>query len=111
MKLIQKSCIFAVACTFAVPVTAAGSGKFCRDVVKSGEASGKTEEEAKAAATSWWSSRAGSLGKGYELWDHAKDKSLNCHPGPFGADFKCTASAKPCLPEGLLPDNPHKLDL
>jgi hypothetical protein len=83
---------------------------FCAETVKSGEASGKTEDEAKAAATTWWSSRAGALGEGYQVWDRAKDKSLVCHPGPFGT-VKCTASAKPCLPEGKLPDDPNQRQL
>jgi hypothetical protein len=80
---------------------------FCGASVKSGVASGKTEAEAKAAATTWWSSRAGALGEGYQNWDRAKDKSLNCHPGPFDT-VKCTASAKPCLPDGKLPDEANK---
>lgn len=84
--------------------------KFCGPDMQSGEASGKTEAEAKAAATAWWSSRAGSLGKGYEFWDAAKDQNVSCHPGPFGT-VKCKASAKPCLREGQLPDDGRRQDL
>jgi hypothetical protein len=90
-----------------------GSGyaeTFCGPVVKSGISSGTTEAEAKAAAMTWWSSRAGSLGEGYQVWNRAKDKSLSCHPGPFNT-FKCIASAKPCLPDGILPDDPKKKEL
>lgn len=92
----------------STPATAAG--RFCGDVEKSGEASGHTEDEAKKAATVWWSSRAGALGRGYEHWDNARDKSVTCHPGPKST-FKCIAIGKPCLPEGVLPDNVPKRDL
>jgi hypothetical protein len=102
----------AVGAAMLAPVLtrSAYAGKLCGATVQSGEASGKTEAEARAAATVWWSSRAGLLGKGYEAWDESKDKSVNCRRGPFGT-FKCTASAKPCLREGLLPDDGHKQDL
>ncbi len=90
--------------------TSAFAEKFCGPDTESGEASGKTEAEAKDAATAWWSSRAGSLGKGYEFWDEAKDKNVSCHPGPFGT-VKCKASAKPCLREGQLPDDGHRQEL
>lgn len=90
--------------------TSAFAEKFCGPDTQSGEASGKTEAEATDAATAWWSSRAGSLGKGYEFWDEAKDKNVSCHPGPFGT-VKCKASGKPCLREGLLPDDGKRQDL
>ncbi|MFA5956348.1 hypothetical protein [Hyphomicrobium sp.] len=83
---------------------------FCAATVKSGIATGTTEAEAKTAATTWWSSRAGALGEGYQVWDRAKDKSLSCDPGPSGT-FRCKASARPCLPDGKLPDDPQKRDL
>ncbi|MFT3731887.1 MAG: hypothetical protein QM780_10795 [Hyphomicrobium sp.] len=86
------------------------AASFCEASVKSGVASGKTEDEAKAAATAWWSSRAGSLGEGYQDWARAKDKDLNCHLATDGG-FKCTASGKPCLPDGKLPPDPNKKDL
>lgn len=91
-------------------LTSAYAEKFCGPDMESGEATGKTEAEAKDAATAWWSSRAGSLGKGYEFWDEAKDKNVSCHPGPFGT-VKCKASAKPCLREGQLPNDGHRQDL
>ncbi|MBS0235307.1 MAG: hypothetical protein JSR99_17705 [Proteobacteria bacterium] len=102
--------MFFVALSITVAPSMGYADSFCKGAVKSGVASGKTEAEAKAAATKWWSSRAGALGEGYQDWDRAKDKSLICHPGPFET-FKCTASAKPCLPEGKLPDDPDKKDL
>ncbi|MBS0252977.1 MAG: hypothetical protein JSR78_18115 [Proteobacteria bacterium] len=67
----------------------------CGEIIKSGVASGKTEAEAKSAATTWWSSRAGALGEGYQEWKNAKNKALACHAGPFDT-FKCRASAEPC---------------
>jgi hypothetical protein len=99
--------LFAAVISIAGTSGAVRAAAICADTVKSGFASGKTEAEAQAAATTWWSSRAGALGEGYQDWNRAKDKSLNCHSGPSGS-FKCTASAKPCLPEGKLPDDPNK---
>ncbi|MBS0269310.1 MAG: hypothetical protein JSS54_10045 [Proteobacteria bacterium] len=90
--------------------TSAYAEKFCGPETESGEASGKTETEAKDAAMAWWSSRAGSLGKGYEFWDEAKDKNLSCHPGPFGT-IKCKASAKPCLRDGQIPNDGRRQGL
>ncbi len=100
-----------VAALFALATpSGAFAGKFCGERVESGEAIGKTEDEAKTAATVWWSSRAGSLGKGYEHWEDAAGKSLTCHPGPLGK-VKCIAAAKPCLPDGVLPSDARKQDL
>jgi hypothetical protein len=96
-----------VAASTPAPATA---GRFCTSQMKSGEATGMTEDEAKKAATVWWSSRAGAFGKNYEFWADAKDKTVNCHPGPHNT-FKCIAAGKPCLPDGILPDNAPKRDL
>jgi hypothetical protein len=111
LKIINTICPALIFATFATsaPGTAT-AGRFCGPQVKSGEASGPTEEEAKKAATVWWSSRAGALGKVYENWDDAQDKSVNCHPDPRNT-FKCVAVGKPCLPDGVLPDNAPKQDL
>ena len=105
---ISLAALIFAAVTPSTPVSAAG--RFCGSQVKSGEASGPTEEEAKKAATVWWSSRAGALGKGYEIWDDAQDKSVNCRPGPRDT-FRCIAAGKPCLPDGVLPNNAPKQDL
>lgn len=95
------------ALAMSMPATAAG---FCGEKVDSGETTGKTEEDAKKAATVWWSSRAGALGRGYEFWEQAKDKTIKCHKEPPDK-FKCVASAKPCLPDGQTPENIRKQDL
>lgn len=83
----------------------------CGETVKSGVASGTTEAEAKSAAMTWWSSRAGALGEGYQDWEHAKNKSLACHAGPFNT-FKCRASAEPCRSDdGKTADSPGEKHL
>lgn len=89
---------------------AAEAGKFCGDLVEGGKSSGSTQEEAAQAAQNWWSSRAGSLGRGYESWDNADDRGLECSKGGDGT-FYCKATARPCLPEGVLPENVPKLDM
>jgi hypothetical protein len=98
--------ISAIALTIVVAAGAAPSTGhaelLCGAMVKSGVASGKTEAEAKSAATTWWTSRAGALGEGYQEWDHAKNKSVSCHAGPFNT-FKCRASAEPCRPDDSKP--------
>ena len=88
----------------------AEAGKYCGDAVEGGKSSGATQEEALAAAQSWWSSRAGALGRGYESWDNAESRALECSKDGQGT-FHCQASARPCLPEGTLPDNLPKLDM
>jgi hypothetical protein len=90
--------------------SSAHAGKFCGDPVQSGLSSGATQEEALVAAQKWWSSRAGALGRGYESWDNAADQSLECSKDAKG-EFHCKASARPCLPEGMLPENVPKLDM
>lgn len=89
---------------------AAHAGKFCGESVESGRASGATQEEAAIAAQKWWSSRAGALGSGYENWDNADKRALECLKGNDGR-FVCKAIGRPCLPEGVLPENVPKLDL
>jgi hypothetical protein len=88
----------------------AHAGKYCGDPIEGGTATGTTQEQALIAAQQWWSSRAGALGRGYESWDNADDQSLECSKDHLGK-FRCQASARPCLPEGMLPDNLPKLDM
>jgi hypothetical protein len=95
--------------TISVPA-AAIAGKYCGDPVEGGKSSGATQEEALAAAQKWWSSRAGALGRGYEHWDNADDQTLECTKDGKGM-YHCRATARPCLPEGTLPDNLPKLDM
>lgn len=88
----------------------AEAGKYCGDPIEGGLSSGATQEEALAAAQQWWSSRAGALGRGYESWDNADDRAMECRKDARGT-FHCRASGRPCLPEGTLPDNLPKLDM
>jgi hypothetical protein len=88
----------------------AEAGKFCSDPVEGGKSSGSTQEEALLAAQKWWSSRAGALGRGYESWDNADDRALECMKGGDGT-FYCKAVARPCLPPGMLPENVPKIEM
>jgi hypothetical protein len=90
--------------------TGAGAGKFCGDPVEGGSSSGATQEEAILAAQKWWSSRAGALGRGYEDWDNADDRALECSKGADGT-FHCMAEGRPCLPPGVLPENVPKIEM
>ncbi len=94
---------------FAHPAIAE-SERFCGDPVESGQSKGQTQEEAMAAAQQWWSSRAGALGRGYQNWDFADDRSVECGREPDGS-FSCKATGRPCLPAGVLPENVPKLQL
>lgn len=92
--------------------TLAAAGAFCGDAIEGGWASGKSEQEARDAAVSWWASRAGALGRGYEHWSSAVDKNVQCKAeNNGGASAKCIASARPCLPDGVTPENVPKVDL
>jgi len=110
LKIIDLRCAVLMCVTLVASMPAAAEGRFCGSQVESGEASAATEDEAKKAATVWWSSRAGALGRGYEFWENSKDKAVNCHAGPRNT-FKCIAIGKPCLPEGVLPQHGPKQDL
>jgi len=88
----------------------AEAGKYCGDLVESGRSFGATQEEALVAAQKWWSSRAGALGRGYENWNNADDQKFECSKDEKG-QFHCQASARPCLPEGTLPENVPKIDM
>lgn len=96
--------------TAGLSAGAEAAGRFCGDPVESGLSSGATQEEALTAAVQWWSSRAGSLGRGYERWDNADDQALECSQDGDGT-FRCKASGRPCLPAGTLPENVPKLDM
>lgn len=111
MSLRAPLCVAALVALLAVGGgRAAQAAPICAAEMKSGEAKAKTKEDAEAAAISWWSSRAGSLGEGYQHWQQAKDKSITCRDGPAGSQ-KCIASAKPCLPEGVIPKDPDSKPL
>lgn len=88
----------------------ASAGKYCGDLVEGGKASAATREGAVLAAQKWWMSRAGSLGRGYEDWSNAADQSLECTEDLKG-QFHCKAKARPCLPEGTLPDHLPKIEM
>ncbi len=94
----------------AIASASAGSGRFCGDPVESGLSKGRTQDEALAAAQKWWSSRAGALGRSYQNWDSADDRSVECAREPDGS-FSCKAIGRPCLPAGMLPENVPKLEL
>jgi hypothetical protein len=89
---------------------AARAAKYCGEPVESGTSSGTTQQEALLAAQEWWSSRASALGSGYENWDNADDQALECSEDLRG-DYRCKASARPCLPEGVAPEPPPKVDM
>lgn len=86
------------------------AGRFCGDPVESGLSSGATQEDALNAAVQWWSSRAGAMGRGYESWDNAEDRGMECSQSDAGS-FQCKATGRPCLPAGVLPENVPKLDM
>lgn len=110
-KFAPCSVVVAVILTFAGTASSfAESGHFCGTEVHSGEATGKSENEASSAAKVWWSSRAGAMGEGYQVWANAKDKSVKCHPGPRES-VKCVAAAKPCLEAGVIPKDAPKQEL
>lgn len=88
----------------------AQAGAFCGDPVQSGNASGLTQAEAEKAAISWWSSRAGAVGRGYEKWENAEGAQVSCKEQP-NKKIVCQASGRPCLPDGQRPENLPKVDL
>lgn len=88
----------------------AHEGRFCGDFVESGRSSGDTQDEALTKAEGWWSSRAGTFGRGYENWEHARDRSMECSQDNAGK-YYCKAKGRPCLPPGALPENVPKIEM
>ena len=93
-----------------VQTAAADEGHFCGDAVESGRSSGDTRDEAEIKAKGWWSSRAGTSGRGYQHWEHARDKSVECTEDNAGKVY-CKAKGRPCLPPGTMPDNVPKIEM
>jgi hypothetical protein len=77
-------------------------GRICGEPVESGQSTGATQEEALKAAEVWWSSRAGAVGPGYENWDSAGERAMECEKAIAGP-FRCKATGRPCLPAGARP--------
>lgn len=75
---------------------------YCASLVTGGWAKAATPPEAEEKAITWWSSRAGALGKGFHRWSHATSKSMKCEKLPDG-QTRCRAQARPCLDEGQVP--------
>ncbi len=94
---LRRSALSALLMAAVPAVTEAG--KHCGEPVEGGTSSGTTQEEALLAAQEWWSSRASALGSGYEHWENADDRAFECGKDLKG-DYRCKASARPCLPEG-----------
>mgnify|MGYP001458650074 CR=1 FL=1 len=108
--MVQTRLLIAFAAFSVVSTAPASAGRFCGATLEGGTSSGATEAEARTAAQGWWSSRAGSRGRGYQNWDVAQDKSIKCDKKADGS-FRCTASAKPCLPDGAVPEDVPKIEM
>lgn len=89
---------------------AGSAAAFCGDRLEGGVATATSEDEARKAAISWWQSRAGSLGRGYEHWETADDRDVSCRRDANGK-VACVASGRPCLPDGVLPEKGPRMDL
>jgi hypothetical protein len=86
------------------------AGQYCGEPIEGGAVTRPTEEEARRDAQNWWVSRAGSVGKGFQDWATAQDKSISCEARGNGT-VRCVAKAKPCLPEGALPSDIPKIEM
>lgn len=100
----------ALAVTLAVTSSSAAAGQYCGERIEGGAALRPTEDTARKDAESWWESRAGSLGKGFQNWAIAQDKKVDCSKKIDGS-VRCVASGKPCLPEGTLPSDIPKIEM
>ncbi len=89
-----------LAIAFSAPAVAA---PYCKATVEGGWATGASEDEASRRAVAWWSSRAGAVGRGYENWERAAGKRVDCEDADGGLR-RCKAVAAPCLPEGQEPE-------
>lgn len=98
------------ASSLCMSVTAPAHAGFCAEPTRSGFAEAATKSEAENAAIAWWASRAGAMGRGYEHWDNAADRKVDCREHTNGR-FKCQATAKPCLPDGVVPENDPRIQL
>ena len=94
--------VLAVLWLLTMSGAAASAASLCTAVVESGWATAATEPEARDRAILWWSSRAGTLGRGYESWDRAQRKTVECET-LAASRIRCRAVAVPCLPDGQLP--------
>lgn len=88
----------------------AAAGQYCGERLEGGAVLRSTEEAARKDAESWWVSRAGSLGKGFQDWNTAQDRKIDCAKKVDGS-VRCFASGKPCLPEGTLPSDVPKIEM
>jgi len=101
--------VLGTAVAVLMPV-AAEAGRYCGDPLQGAERSGITQEEALIAAQKGWSLQAERLGRGYESWDTADDRSLECSKTGDGT-FRCKAAGRPCLPAGKLPEPRRRIDM
>lgn len=99
--------LVALCSTAALP---AHAGQYCGERLEGGAVLRPTETEARKDAENWWISRAGALGEGFQDWAQAQDKKVDCDKKANGS-VRCTASAKPCLPEGTLPSDVPKVEM
>lgn len=95
---------------FIVPCGDAHAGRFCGELLEGGAVLRPTEAEARKDAENWWVSRAGSLGAGFQSWDQAQDRKITCAEKTNGS-FRCIATAKPCLPDGEVPNDRPKQEM
>lgn len=104
-RMLLAFCVMAGASAPAV-----SAAQFCGEKLEGGAVLRKSEAEARKDAEAWWVSRAGSLGKGFQEWATAQDKDIRCSEKADG-QFRCTASARPCLPEGEVPSQAPRQEM
>lgn len=93
-----------------IPSLPSYGAQYCGEPLEGGAVTRANEEEARRDAENWWVSRAGSLGKGFQDWANAQDKSIACETKGNGS-VRCVAKGKPCLPEGALPSDIPKIEM
>lgn len=106
--MMRCRCPFVV--LFAAVAQPAVAGQYCGERLEGGSVLRPNEADARKDAENWWVSRAGSLGKGFQVWANAQDKKIECVTKTDG-QVRCVASAKPCLPEGTLPSDVPKIEM
>lgn len=93
-----------------IPAAPGQAAQYCSELLEGGAVTRPSEEEARRDAENWWVSRAGALGKGFQDWANAQDKSITCTSKANGT-VRCVAKGKPCLPEGALPSDIPKIEM
>jgi len=94
---VVRALVWALALWGLLAEPSAAAVRRCHGMISSRIAHAATEVDARKAAMAEWLAKAAALGPGFDRWQLAADRALQCYPAKAGGGFDCIAIGAPCV--------------